>query len=105
MAKLDEAGDWAERRLEALEREEAENAERLRQLHREIAALEAAPETLVNRQLRAQFFDATKGICPRCFIDDDRRVEMVNDHNAAPLGDGRDPMKCPSCGYEDTSTP
>jgi hypothetical protein len=110
MVTTDNAGAWARQRAEQIQREDGERTAKMRQLNQEIEALEASAIPLQQKLFRAQRFDPSLGICPRCFIDDGVRSELKPIPIGAIVVEGAqrdvDLMRCPNrdCGWDDTVT-
>ena len=110
MVTTDNSAAWARQRAEQIQREQEERTAKLRQLNEEIDALEALAGTLTQRLLRAQRFDPSLGICPRCAIDDGITSELKPIPTGAIVVEGVpvgvDIMQCPnpSCRWDDTVT-
>src|SRR5438128_2859103 len=106
MVMTDNAGRWARERAEQLEREKAQHSEKLRKLHAEIRELEDKDPLTSGVMLRAQRFNPSSGICPRCAINDNVTSELkpVTFGNVVIEGrqQGVDLMTCPRCGWDDT---
>jgi hypothetical protein len=106
MVATDIAARWARVRAEQIEREQADRAERKRQLGAQIKELEAEEISSTNSLIRARRFDATSGLCPSCLINEGVGRELKPVPGPMIVVDNLpetvDIMVCPKCGWDDT---
>lgn len=91
--------------LHETEEELARQAERVRELHRELNALEAKELALIQRLRRANSFVPDGKYCPRCAIEEDVRTPLLAIDTGVIVVNGVAQavgvLSCNRCGWDD----
>lgn len=90
------------RRVGQIQQEQARLLERSGELRSAMKALQAADAALQQQLIRAQRFDPSQGVCPRCAIDDAITCRLLlvpgpNGSNVPAV------PRCPQCGWTDSA--